>query len=126
MHVALQAAKADVGEPLIIFNIDTMRPRCDVPTDVGWDGWVECFNAEGDGWSFVLPDLYKPNVAREVVEKRRVSDLCSTGVYYFPRSRQLFEWAYAAELAQPSVLPNSSSLLSTSISFVRARGSATT
>lgn len=71
-------------EPVLIFNIDTIRPnfRC---LDYGQDNcWIETFEGEGDHWSFVVPNGQGSRKASQIVEKQRVSNLCCTGAYYFP------------------------------------------
>lgn len=95
----LEAAKADPDQPLTIFNIDTFRPGFCYPSlfevaDV--DGYLEVFEGEGDHWSFAEPDktLNKPNAVARVTEKVRISNLCSTGLYYF-RTVTMFQQLYA-------------------------------
>jgi hypothetical protein len=97
--VGLEQAKADQTEPLTIFNIDTFRPGFTHPTAYDLsaiDGYVEVFRGPGTHWSFVRPDLSDPAALRaaEVAEKVRISDLCSTGLYYF-RDIALFQRLYA-------------------------------
>lgn len=97
--LGLTRAKADPAAPLTIFNIDTFRPGFQHPEtlDLGSiDGYVEVFEGEGTHWSFVRPDKTDPDAQRaiEVTEKVRISNLCSTGLYYF-RSVALFQELYA-------------------------------
>ena len=71
-------------QPLIIFNVDTFRPGFTLPEvtkDPKLQGYLEVFKGEGEGWSFVDPG--PNNKAMRVTEKVRISDLCSTGLYYF-------------------------------------------
>lgn len=86
--LGLERAGAPSGEALTIFNIDTFRPGFRHPDDydiAAIDGYVEVFEGEGDHWSFVRPDESEPRAFRaaEVTEKVRISNLCSTGLYYF-------------------------------------------
>ena len=95
----LTQARADPAAPLTIFNIDTFRPGFTHPTafDVtAIDGYVEVFRGPGTHWSFVRPDPADPDAFRaaEVAEKVRISDLCSTGLYFF-RDVALFQGLYA-------------------------------
>ena len=89
----LAAPYWDKDEPLMIYNIDTyveagmMRSE-----DICADGFIPCFNAPGDHWSFVLLD--SEGDATEVREKKRISDNCTLGAYYF-RSCALYEKMYA-------------------------------
>ena len=85
------------GEPFAVFNIDThVQPGLMAPGDVRGDGWIPCFPAEGDRWSFVRTDA--TGRAVEVREKVRVSPHASVGFYAF-RDFDLFAEAYRAERA---------------------------
>ena len=48
------------------------------------DGHIPCFKAPGDHWSFVREENGK---VVDVVEKKRISDNCSLGAYYFASAR---------------------------------------
>lgn len=67
-----------------IFNIDTFRRDFQYPDFINnSDGYLEVFEGEGDNWSFArLADSGK-NEVLETSEKRPISRLCSTGLYYF-------------------------------------------
>lgn len=101
--VALGLERIDASNDILtIFNIDTIRPGCALGGSAsGAAGWLEVFEGDGSGWSFVLPDPDRPGVALQTAEKVRISNLCSTGLYGF-RSRSLFEQALAAERLAPS------------------------
>jgi dTDP-glucose pyrophosphorylase len=100
VQLGLDDAKVAGGEPLTIFNIDSFRPGFSMsPDEYDADGYLEVFEGEGAGWSFVEPG--EGQEARRVLEKQRISDLCCTGLYYFAR-RELFEWAYEEEQRMPS------------------------
>lgn len=83
-------------EMLTIFNIDTFYTDFHHP-DFGngatADGYLDVFVAEGTHWSFVEPDppVETTGIARRVVEKMRISNLCSTGLYHFHSAGQLFD-----------------------------------
>lgn len=79
-------------EPLMVYNIDTYVEKDYLTAgNIKGDGCIPCFNAEGTHWSFVkLGDKGK---AIEVREKKRISDNCSIGAYYF-RSGKLYEKLY--------------------------------
>ncbi len=75
-------------ESLIVFNIDTIRPNYTFPfiggkVDVELDGYIEVFTGDGDGWSFVRVDGSGSDLIIETAEKNRISNMCSTGLYYF-------------------------------------------
>lgn len=92
----LAQAKAAIDEPLTIFNVDTIRPNYKpAPILETCDGWLECFEGEGDHWSFARPVAEGSNCVAEVTEKKRVSPYCSTGLYWF-RSVELFTTAFTA------------------------------
>lgn len=79
----LLAKTAPAEEPFAIYNIDTfvspgaMRP----PSPSECAGWIPCFPAPGDGWSFARTDA-DGNVT-ELREKLRISDNATVGLYWF-------------------------------------------
>ena len=84
----------DIGveEELFIFNADSFH-RDFVKEKIfgSHQGVIDVFRGEGDHWSFVEPGL-DAKVVR-TAEKTRISDLCSSGLYYFSDS-ELFARAY--------------------------------
>jgi hypothetical protein len=82
--VELSLARAPEEEELFIFNIDTVLYNFekDVSRN-GVAGYLEVFSGEGVHWSFVEPSPNRLGYAARVVEKERISDLCSNGLYYF-------------------------------------------
>lgn len=75
--------------PLTIFNIDTFRKNFSYPQDSWFDsaaGYLEVFQGEGANWSYVRRSAAEEGLAIEVAEKRPISDLCCTGLYYFARA----------------------------------------
>ena len=79
-------------QELIIYNIDTyIEPNTLKYSDVQGDGFIPCFKAPGNHWSFVkLDDNGK---VTEIKEKQRISDNCTIGLYYF-KSCQLYQSLY--------------------------------
>lgn len=79
-------------ESLLVYNIDTYVERGEIlPELIKGDGFIHCFEAPGEHWSFVkLDDSGK---AVEVREKTRISNHCSIGAYYF-RSCKLYAELY--------------------------------
>lgn len=68
--------------PLLIFNIDTIRHNFLIPDlKIVGDGFLEVFEADGDGWSFIEPG--DGGRVLRTTEKLRISNLCSNGLYYF-------------------------------------------
>lgn len=77
---------------LMIYNIDTYVEAFTLKSgDITGDGYIPCFHAEGDHWSFVRLD--EDGRAVEVREKQRISDNCTLGAYYF-KTCALYEKMY--------------------------------
>lgn len=101
VQLGLEAARVPDGDPVLIFNIDTFRPGFSWPDDVERDrvdGYLEVFDGSGSQWSFVRPHPDGSNRVVETTEKRPISTLCCTGLYWFARAA-LFREAYAAQRA---------------------------
>lgn len=78
--------------PLIIYNIDThVSPDSLNKSSKGDDGWIPCFSAPTEKWSFVKID--NNGFATEVREKTRISDYATIGLYWFS-SAALYEETY--------------------------------
>ena len=78
--------------PLLIYNIDTyVEPHALFPDDIrpGSDGWVPCFQAPGDHWSFVK--LGNDGWAVDLAEKQRISKYASIGLYWFATAGNYIE-----------------------------------
>lgn len=67
---------------LLIYNIDTYVEAGEMNSgQLKGEGFIPCFRAEGDHWSFVrLDDAGK---VVEIKEKQRISENCTLGAYYF-------------------------------------------
>lgn len=88
--MGLQRANISDKESLIIFNIDTFRPNFSLPTCFDRekiDGYLEVFEADGEQYSFVLPSDETLCKVAKTAEKQRISNLCSSGLYYFRKSK---------------------------------------
>jgi dTDP-glucose pyrophosphorylase len=82
----------DKTEPLMIYNIDTYVEVGEMnASKIKGDGFIPCFIASGNHWSFVKLD--STGKAVEVREKERISDNCTLGAYYF-KSCNLYEELY--------------------------------
>lgn len=80
--------------PMIIYNIDTFVHPDALPSQaVRGAGWIPCFPAAGDHWSFARTDGTGRVV--EVREKVRISDHATVGLYWFS-SFNLYAEAYDA------------------------------
>ena len=77
---------------LMIYNIDTYVEAYEMKTgQIAGDGFIPCFHAPGDHWSFAKLDANGKVV--EVREKERISDNCTLGAYYF-KTCALYEQLY--------------------------------
>lgn len=88
-------------DPLLIYNIDTyVHSSALKPEDIraGSDGWVPCFQASGEHWSFVK--LQDDGWAVDLAEKQRISEYASIGLYWFGRA-QGYEQAYEKFFVDP-------------------------
>lgn len=87
VRIAIDEAGIGEGEPITIFNIDTFQTDFVLPDRFDLDeidGYLEVFIAEGEHWSFVEPG--ENNAVIRVTEKERISEYCSSGLYYFRKA----------------------------------------
>lgn len=88
----LAANHCNDEESIMIYNIDTYVEAGEMKyKDIIGDGYIPCFHAPGDHWSFAKLDEFG-NVV-EVKEKVRISDNCTLGAYYF-KSAKLYKMLY--------------------------------
>ena len=67
---------------LLIYNIDTYVEAGEMNSaELKGDGFIPCFQAAGDHWSFVR--LNESGKVVEIKEKKRISNYCTLGAYYF-------------------------------------------
>ena len=85
------------NDAILIYNIDTYVEAYEMRyEDISGDGHIPCFHAEGEHWSFVKVDNNEK--VTEVREKKRISDNCTLGAYYFSSVhlyKKLYEEYYA-------------------------------
>lgn len=106
-----QATTAFLGEKywhpehaLLIYNIDTyVEPGEMNSAELKGDGFIPCFQAEGDHWSFVRLDENRK--VAEIREKERISNYCTLGAYYF-RTCGLYRKLYEEYYGKPQKLVN--------------------
>lgn len=80
--------------PLLIYNIDTYIEEGQLcQKKFTGDGCIPCFDAPGTHWSFVKTDIN--GKVTEVREKKRISNHCCVGAYYF-KTGTLYEQLYEA------------------------------
>ena len=91
VQLGLVGGQVSPDSPITIFNIDTFRPGYRYP-DRGWmnvaDGYLEVIaDCSNPGYSFVRPNLSDKGCrVLETAEKVVISDLGSTGLYWFRRA----------------------------------------
>ncbi|WP_318478309.1 glycosyltransferase family 2 protein [Photobacterium leiognathi] len=101
VFLGLDLSECNENETLTIFNIDTFRPNFIFPEKNKIDdGYLEVFKGTGDNWSFVKPENCNSKKVIETTEKKPISDLCCTGLYYFS-SISLFKEAYEEYVSLP-------------------------
>ncbi len=91
----------NIQATITVFNIDTFRPDFNYPdlSQLG-DGYLEVFKGSGDNWSFVQPICDNTTQINRTTEKKPISDLCCTGLYYFASIYDFFN-AYEHYLGMP-------------------------
>ena len=93
-------AVADRTAPVVIYNIDTfVHPSALAASSVRGDGWIPCFNAAGDAWSFAAAEA--DGRVTVVREKVRISPHATVGLYHFG-SFDLFADTYTTHYADPA------------------------
>lgn len=76
------SAIAEAAAPMLIYNIDTFVHPAYLPLEaVRGEGWIPCFSAQGDHWSFAAAD--ESGRVYEVREKVRISEHATVGLYWF-------------------------------------------
>lgn len=80
------------NEPIWIWNGDTIRLE-KLPVDLfdkknDIDAFIEVFNETGSHWSFVD----KLGIVNTVIEKKRISNYCSSGLYGFRNFNQIISY----------------------------------
>lgn len=83
---------AAIAAPMLVYNIDTLvSPTALSASSVRGDGWIPCFGAEGDHWSFAEAD--QQGRVSQLREKVRISPHATIGLYWFS-SFELYAEAY--------------------------------
>ncbi|ARR49855.1 capsular biosynthesis protein [Photobacterium damselae subsp. damselae] len=86
VYIGIKKSKFSKSESITIFNIDTFRPNFSYP-DIAksGDGYLEVFEGTGDNWSFVKAQSIDSLRVIKTTEKKPISNLCCTGLYYFSK-----------------------------------------
>lgn len=107
------AERAPPDRPFAVFNIDTfIAPGMVMPDQIPVDaaGWVPCFEAPGDGWSFARVD--QSDCIIELREKQRISPFATIGFYWFASAalycdlyHRFFAGARGSEMGERYIAP---------------------
>ncbi len=101
VYLGLSKKQVEKNEPITVFNIDTFRPGFEFPGKIeSYDGYLEVFKGSGTNWSYAKPENQNSTRVVYTAEKNEISDLCSTGLYYF-KMASLFQDAYLNALDTP-------------------------
>ena len=93
----LESVGRDVGA-ITIFNIDTAVHGFQHPKFYdACDGYLDVFVGTGANWSYVQPASGSQRRVLRTAEKEEISNLCSTGLYYFA-SAEIFCAACSEQL----------------------------
>ncbi|MDR2420212.1 MAG: hypothetical protein LBD40_02795 [Puniceicoccales bacterium] len=94
----------DPSDAIVVYNIDTAIESGEIKKSSldGFDGFILCFVAKGDHWSFIKPSDTEPYTVVRVAEKVRIPKLATVGFYYFERFSESQEIAltYQDEIKQ--------------------------
>lgn len=90
VFLGLQQQGVAVSTEITVFNIDTFRPGFELPAIANnADGYLEVFVGSGENWSFVEPG--EDAKVLRTTEKDPISNLCSTGLYYFAKAGYFYD-----------------------------------
>lgn len=99
--VALGLVDVNYQGSITIFNIDTFRPNFQFPDLNKMEGgYLEVFQGDGDNWSFAKPLSNDTTLISLTAEKKPISNLCCTGLYYFSDINDYLD-AYSDYLNKP-------------------------
>ena len=87
--------------------------------DISGEGHIPCFHADGDHWSFVK--LNDEGKVIEVREKKRISDNCTLGAYYFS-SAQLYKELYEEYYSDDSKLEKNEKYIAPLYNYMIEKG----
>lgn len=105
---------------LLIYNIDTYVEAGEMNSDeLRGDGFIPCFQAEGNHWSFVRLDDSGKVV--EIKEKKRISNYCTLGAYYF-KSCGLYKRLYDEYYSKTQELVNGEKYVAPLYDYLLSKG----
>lgn len=86
VYQGVTSSKVPDNESMLIFNIDTIRHDYSFPEElIDCDGYLEVFKGTGANWSYAEPADEMSTLVKRTAEKVEISNLCSTGLYYFKK-----------------------------------------
>lgn len=105
---------------LLIYNIDTYVESGEMNSaELKGDGFIPCFQAEGEHWSFVRLD--ENGKAVEIKEKKRISNHCTLGAYYF-KSCKLYAALYEEYYTKTRELVNGEKYVAPLYDYLLTKG----
>jgi dTDP-glucose pyrophosphorylase len=105
---------------LLIYNIDTYVEAGEMNSEeLRGDGFIPCFKAEGDHWSFVRLDEIGKVV--EIKEKKRISNYCTLGAYYF-KTCQIYKDLYIDYYSNTQELVNAEKYVAPLYDYLLSKG----
>lgn len=105
---------------LLIYNIDTYVEAGEMNSaQLKGDGFIPCFQADGDHWSFVRLD--ETGKVVEIKEKKRISNHCTLGAYYF-KTCQLYQDLYEEYYSKSGVLVNGEKYVAPLYDYLLTKG----
>lgn len=105
---------------LLIYNIDTYVESGEMNSvELRGDGFIPCFQAEGNHWSFVRLDEWGKVV--EIKEKKRISNYCTLGAYYF-KTCQLYKDLYDEYYSMTQDLVNGEKYVAPLYDYLLSKG----
>lgn len=105
---------------LLIYNIDTYVEAGEMNSkELRGDGFIPCFRAAGEHWSFVRLDDSGKVV--EIKEKKRISDYCTLGAYYF-KTCKLYKDLYNEYYGKTQELVNGEKYVAPLYDYLLSKG----
>lgn len=105
---------------LLIYNIDTYVEAGEMNSaELKGDGFIPCFQAEGEHWSFVKLDELGRVI--EIKEKKRISNYCTLGAYYF-KTCKLYKELYDDYYSKVQNLVNGEKYIAPLYDYLLSKG----
>ena len=116
----LAISHCNPDESIMVYNIDTYVEPFEMKyADIKGEGHIPCFHAKGDHWSFAR--LNDSGKVVEIREKKRISDNCTLGAYYFS-SAKLYKDIYEEFYADDSRIEKNEKYIAPLYNFMIEKG----